>query len=85
MSTLCQFCGNKNFSKKNVQYIFRKNGHMLLFNNVPAEVCDYCGEEYFEATHLKKIEAEAELILSSKKKIKKSIDVPVQDFAEITP
>lgn len=84
MNTVCQFCGNKNFSKKNVQYIYRKEGQILLFNNVPAEVCDFCGEEYFDAESLKKIEREAEQILTSKKKASKSMDVPIQEFTEIS-
>ncbi|MBI2429177.1 MAG: type II toxin-antitoxin system MqsA family antitoxin [Ignavibacteriales bacterium] len=83
MNTVCQFCGNKNFTKKHVQYIYRRGGQILLFNNVPAEVCDYCGEEYFDSVNLKKIEHESEQILSSKKKSKRSIDVPVQEFTEI--
>lgn len=83
MSKVCNFCGNKTFKSKKVQYIYRHNGHFLVVNNVPCEECKYCGEQYFEADVLKKIEKDFMDISSARKKSKKQIKVPVEDFAEL--
>lgn len=47
MGKICNFCGNKNFRSKCVQYIYRHNGQFLIVENVPCEECEYCGEQYF--------------------------------------
>jgi YgiT-type zinc finger domain-containing protein len=83
MNKVCNFCGNKNFRDKAVQYIYRYAGQFLMVNNVPCEVCEYCGEQYFRGTDLEKIEADFKAIYSSGKKVKKEIAVPVEEFAEI--
>ena len=58
MNKTCSFCGNKNYINKKVQYIYRHNNRFLVINNVPCEECEYCGEQYFKANILKKIERE---------------------------
>jgi len=83
MKKVCNFCGNKNFREKNVQYIYRHHDQFLLVNNVPCEECEYCGEQYFKAEVLKKIEKSFGEIILSRKKAKREIKVPVQEFAEI--
>lgn len=83
MKKVCNFCGNKNFSKSKVQYICRHDGHFLVVNNVPCEECEYCGEQYFKVDVLKTIEKEFVKILSAKKKPKKQLKVPVEEFAEL--
>lgn len=85
MSTLktCNFCGNKNFKDKLVQYIYKHNEQFLMVENVPCEECEYCGEQYFQADVLKKIEKDFLDIYAKKKKLKKSIEVPVEEFASI--
>jgi len=52
-------------------------------NNVPCEECEYCGEQYFKADVLKTIEKEFVKIFSAKKKPKKQLKVPVEEFAEL--
>jgi len=52
-------------------------------NNVPCEECEYCGERYFKADVLKTIEKEFVKIFSAKKKPKKQLRVPVEEFAEL--
>jgi YgiT-type zinc finger domain-containing protein len=84
MLKVCNFCGNKNFSNKRVQYIYRRDGNYLIVNHVPCEECEYCGEQYFEAQALKKIEADFDSIYLSGKKPAKSIQVPIADFANLT-
>ncbi len=83
MIRVCSFCGNKNFKEKRVQYIYKNDGHFLIVDNVPCEECEYCGEQYFEAKVLKKIEKDFIDIYSNKKKLKKHIEVPVEEFAEL--
>ena len=52
----CNFCGCKEFSEKRIDYIYRRNGNILLVPNTPVEVCDQCGMEYYEGKVLEEIE-----------------------------
>jgi YgiT-type zinc finger domain-containing protein len=83
MLKVCSFCGNKNLNSKRVQYIYRRDGSYLIVNNVPCEECDYCGEQYFEAQTLKKIEADFDSIYLTGKEPTKSIQVPVEEFVDL--
>ncbi|MBI2864350.1 MAG: type II toxin-antitoxin system MqsA family antitoxin [Chloroflexi bacterium] len=83
MSKVCNFCGNAKFREKHVQYIYRHQGRFLVVNNVPCEACEYCGEQYFKAEVLKKIEEEFDDIHSGSKRASKEVTVPVEEFAEI--
>ena len=83
MNKICNFCGNKNFNEKQVQYIYRHDDQFLVVNQVPCEECEYCGEQYFQAKVLKKIEQEFRKIYFSGKKAKREVRVPVEEFAEI--
>ena len=83
MKKICNFCGNKNFEEKHVQYIYKHNDQFLVVNNVPCEECEYCGEQYFKAGVLKKIEKDFTEIHLAKKKAKKVVKLPVEEFVEI--
>ena len=83
MKRTCNFCGNKNFREKRVQYVYKHDGQFLILNNVPCEECEYCGEQYFKAEALKKIEKDFMDIHFSKKKTRRKINVPVEEFLEI--
>jgi YgiT-type zinc finger domain-containing protein len=83
MDKVCNFCGNKNFRTNKVQYIYKYNDKYLIVNNVPCEECEYCGEKYFQAQSLKKIESDFNNIYISGKKPKKKIQVPVEEFMDI--
>ena len=83
MNTKCNFCGNKNFSLKRVEYLYRHNGDFLLVNNVPCEECDFCGERYYDTTVLKQIEGLFFDIHVHGKKAKKEASLPIEDFVEI--
>lgn len=83
MNKVCNFCGNKNYRMKKVQYIYRHDDKYLIVNDVPCEECEYCGEQYFKAQSLKKIEADFDKIYISGKKPKKKIQVPIEDFMDI--
>lgn len=83
MNKICSFCGNKNFRERLVQYIYKHDDQFLVVNNVPCEECEYCGEQYFKAEVLKKIEKDFRDIYFSDKKAKREVKVPVEEFAEI--
>ena len=83
MRKICSFCGNKNFKEMLVQYIYRHDEKFLVVNNVPSEECEYCGERYFKASALKKIEKDFFKIYASGKKAKKEVMVPVEEFVEL--
>ena len=51
-------------------------------NDVPCEECEYCGEQYFEADVLKKIEKDFMDIHFAGKRSKQLIEVPVEEFAD---
>ena len=83
MSNICNFCGNKNFKIKKVQYIYRHDGKFLIVNDVPCEECEYCGEQYFKADVLKKIEKDFMEIHFIGRKPKQLIQIPIEEFAEL--
>lgn len=80
MDKICNFCGNKNFRPRLVQYIYKHNNQFLIVENVPCEECEYCSEQYFKAEVLKRIERDFLNIYSNKKKSKRYIEVPVEEF-----
>ena len=80
---ICHFCGNKNFVENKVQYTYRRDNKYIIIDEVPCEQCEYCGEQYFEASILKNIEKEFDEIHSRGKVIKNKIVVPVESYSEI--
>ena len=83
MKKICNFCGNKNFIEKKVQYIYKHNDKFLIVNNVPCEECEYCGERYYHADVLKQIEREFDDLVNGKRKAKIEVAVPVEEYAEL--
>ena len=80
MTKTCNFCGNTTFKKKNVTYIFKREDKVMFFNNVPCEECDYCHEQYFKATVLKKIETEYNKVYLQEIEPATVISVPVENY-----
>lgn len=83
MKKKCSFCGNTAFKEKHVQYIYKHDEKFLVVNNVPCEECVYCGEQYFKAETLKRIEKDFNDIYTCAKKAQKEIKLPVEEFVEI--
>ena len=81
MRKACNFCGNKNFRNEVVQYIYRHDGRFMIVENVPCEQCEYCGEQYFKADVLKKIEADFDAVYSHRRKATREVLVPMEQFA----
>jgi len=81
MDKVCNFCGHAHFRHRQVQYIYRHAGKYLIVNQVPCEECEYCGEQYFAAPVLRKIEAEFHAIHVVGRPPTHSISVPVEEYA----
>ena len=80
---VCSFCGNKNSVEKHVQYIYKHDDQFLVVNNVPCEECEYCGEQYFKADVLRKIEKDFMDIYHQHKRPGSEIKVPVEEFSAL--
>lgn len=80
MNKVCNFCGNKNFREISTQYIYKHDGKMLIVDGAPCEQCEFCGEQYFCAEVLKKIEHDFSEVYSSRRKAKAQIMVPVEQY-----
>ncbi|MEW5767942.1 MAG: YgiT-type zinc finger protein [bacterium] len=83
MTKICNFCGNENFRERHVQYIYRHDNQFLVVDNVPCEECEFCGEQYFKAEVLKKIEEDFKAVYIFGKRAQREFTVPVEEFAEI--
>lgn len=56
MKMLCQFCGNTSFKSEMTQYTYQQGDKLLMVEDVPATVCTYCEENYFDIATLKQTE-----------------------------
>ena len=73
--TTCYFCKGK-VTEGHIQHIHRWGEQVFILENVPAEICQQCGEVYFAPDVL----AEMDKIALSKMKPKMTIQVPVYAF-----
>ncbi len=77
----CNFCGNRNVKETRTQYVYKHDGKWLVVDNVPCEQCEYCGEQYFTAKVLRKIEADFFAVHSARRKARSEMVVPVETYA----
>lgn len=75
----CYFCKTGELKKKKVDIIRYWGNELIALNEVPALVCQQCGEKYFDAKVSKKIDERIQGALKRKASIEK-IDVPVVQF-----
>ncbi|TAL70185.1 MAG: YgiT-type zinc finger protein [Bacteroidetes bacterium] len=48
----CLICGSKHFTEQKVNKVYEIDGSPVIVQNIPAHVCNNCGEKYFEGeTH----------------------------------
>jgi YgiT-type zinc finger domain-containing protein len=73
----CSFCGGEVRADK-VELDYRYKGKLYVFQDVPAGVCQQCGEKYLTAKVAKEIERK----IQSKDSWTKTITVPVEVFSE---
>ena len=68
----CSFCGGEGKENK-VELDYRYKGKLFIFQNVPAGVCQQCGEKNLTA----KVAKEIEHRIQTNEKWDKTISVPV--------
>ncbi len=73
---ICEFCGGQTVSRK-VKKQHWLGGNLYLVENVEAEVCSECGERYFHATVLDRIDK----LLTAEHTVKERLLVEVVSFA----
>ena len=72
----CDLCGGKIINKK-VSYSLFYEGHWVIVENVPANICQQCGERLFAP----EVVEELQNVIWSKKAPVKKIETPVFDLA----
>lgn len=75
----CYFCIKGKLKKEKVDIVRWWGKDLVALNDVPALVCQRCGERYFDAKVSQKIEERIEETLRRKASVQK-IDVPVVQF-----
>jgi len=68
----CEFCGSQT-RKRHVRKCHWFKGKLYIVENVEAEVCPECGERYFHATTLDKVDS----IISGNHAVKEILSVEV--------
>lgn len=74
----CSFCGGE-VKEETVELDYRNRGQLYVFREVPAGVCQQCGEKYLVARTAKAIEHE----IRTKKEWSETVSVPVTTFSKI--
>jgi YgiT-type zinc finger domain-containing protein len=72
----CYFCKGKIINKK-IKHIHHWGEEIVVFENIPAEVCRQCGEIYFAPQVLKFMDQAMKKV----DKIERRIEVPVVSFS----
>ena len=74
----CPLCSGKLVSRK-ITYPQEYDGKVVILENVPAEVCQQCGDVLVNPDVLKKIQKN----VWSGVKAKRSVNVPVYDLTDV--
>ncbi|HZX47313.1 MAG TPA: type II toxin-antitoxin system MqsA family antitoxin [Clostridia bacterium] len=64
----CIVCKGE-LTKKDINQIVDIDGHIIIIKNVPAEVCEQCGESFFENQVALTLEKIVDEIVSNKAEI----------------
>jgi YgiT-type zinc finger domain-containing protein len=75
----CYYCGGK-VTEKLIEVDFHWKGQFYLFENVPAGVCEQCGEKYFTAEVSENLDKLVELPV-----VHRTLTVPVKDYVLLEP
>jgi len=74
----CTICGGR-VDEQLVQKTCTWGGRLIaVADNVPAGVCNQCGERYYKATVLKRVES---MLANRTKKATRHVRIPITDFA----
>ena len=71
----CEFCAGE-MQQRRALVRFRFRGQTIYVENVPAWVCDKCGEQYFDAPVYKRLEE----IAQQRERIQRAISFPLAEF-----
>ena len=71
----CDFCDGR-LVPRHVMVDCRRGGKLMVIENVPARVCNHCGERYYSASTVRAMEA----IAKGCRARKRFIRVPVAKF-----
>lgn len=72
----CDFCDNGTLELKFCREIIGHNGELIVIQNVPTYVCNYCGMHY----HLANVAKRMRSIAENKEQIDYQISVPIAEF-----
>ena len=75
----CTFCGGE-VAEERIEYDYRRRGHLLVISNVPAGVCRQCGEKYFTADVVKKLDQFYHDIFDRHRAPERMLEVPAVSF-----
>jgi len=75
VENVCEFCDGK-VKRRITQARFRFKGETVYVDNVPAWVCDKCGEQYFDAPVYKRLE----MIAKHRSHITKTVCFPLAEY-----
>ena len=76
----CYFCKGA-VKPERVTHVHRWKGQVIILEDVPADVCQQCGEVYFAANVLQAMDRIVEH--NQKEKPKKQLVVPVNSLSEV--
>ncbi|MBI5559312.1 MAG: type II toxin-antitoxin system MqsA family antitoxin [Deltaproteobacteria bacterium] len=71
----CAICKNGNTEEGITTIVLEQNDLTLVFKNVPAEVCNNCGEEYISA------DVNRAVLQHARKEKKRGVKLELLDFA----
>lgn len=60
----CNACGNGTTKPGRSTYVVDRDGRVAVIRDVPADICDQCGEVYFDAETAQALYDQAERILA---------------------
>ena len=74
---ICDLCGSEKAKIRHISRSYGKNEELFIIENIPLISCPECGESYFTAQTIRKIEA----IKQQRKSIAITRPIPVTSFA----
>lgn len=73
----CHVCGSTEYREELVNEVFQIDGKPVLVENIPAQVCERCGEEIFSRQTTENVR----LLVHGKSKPIKSVQMDVFAYA----
>jgi len=71
----CAICRNGETVSSKITVVLERNGTTLIFREVPADVCENCGEEYLAR------ETNSQLLKRAESAAQKGVDLELLRFA----